>query len=425
MSRRHLSRRALIGSTAAAAGLAALPRAARAAVSPTDRRFLFIYTTGGWDPVFAFAPLLGLDSVHTEPDAVEAVVGNLPYVSHPDRPSVDDFFSLYGSQLAVINGVYVPSISHGTALRLMTTGNITGSGGDWPTRIGAARSDAFLIPHLLVGGPGFAGDYGMFVARASSSSQLADLTSGDILVNTDVPFPLPDPGASELIDAWLASSTADRAASAETPTRQRLAEGFVTSLDRAGELKVVSADLSLSGGKNFEDQLQLGIEVLAAGISRCVTVNHPSRSALTMWDTHADNHFQQSELFEDLFSHLLDLQVTLATTPGTVAATLAEEVVIVVLSEMGRTPIMNSSGGKDHWPYTSAIAFGPGIAGGQAVGGFNSDEIGYRVNPTSGAIDDGGILLGQDTLGATLMQVAGITPSESGYSGELLSAILA
>ncbi|MDG1479541.1 MAG: DUF1501 domain-containing protein [Myxococcota bacterium] len=425
MSRRTLSRRALLGSAAAAAGIAALPRTARAAISPSQRRFLFIYTTGGWDPTCVFAPLLGLDTVHTEPDAVEALAGNIPYVSSLARPSVDSFFTQYSSDLAVINGVYVPSISHGIALRLMTTGNISASGGDWPTRIGANQSDDFLIPHFLIGGPGYAGDYGMFVARASSESQLAGLTSGDILTNTDQPVVLPEPSASELIDAWLGTTTSARAVSAETPAQARLAEGFSTSLDRAGELKARSSDLSLSGGSAFSEQLQLGIEVLSRGISRCVTVNHPSRSALTAWDSHADNNRQQSELFEDLFSHLLDLQLALATTPGSVAATLAEEVVVVVLSEMGRTPLMNSSGGKDHWPYTSAMALGPGIIGGQVIGGFDNEEIGYRVDPNSGAIDESGILLGQETIGATLMEVAGMTSSESGYDGELLSAILA
>jgi uncharacterized protein (DUF1501 family) len=425
MSRSLLSRRTLLRSTAAAAGLSALPRRASAAVSAADRRFLFIYTTGGWDPVFTFAPLLGLDTVHTEPDAAEAVAGNLPYVTHPDRPSVDAFYSQYADRLAVINGVYVPSISHGIALRLMTTGNISGLGGDWPTRIGAARSDAFLIPHLLVGGPGFAGDYGMYVARASSSSQLADLASGDILSHSDLTFPLPDPDAPALVDAWLRGTIAGRAGAATDANARRLAEGFETSLDRAGQLKLLSTDLSLSGGSAFTDQLQLGIEALAAGVSRCVTVNHPSRSALTMWDTHADNHRQQSELFEDLFSHLLTLQETLATTPGVIADTLAEEVVVVVLSEMGRTPTMNSSGGKDHWPYTTAVALGPGIAGGQVIGGFDTDEIGYRVDLDSGEIDEGGALLGQEILGATLMQVAGISPEEAGYDGELLSALLA
>ena len=31
---------------------------------------------------------------------------------------------------------------------------------------------------------------------------------------------------------------------------------------------------------------------------------------------------------------------------------------VVVVSEMSRTPVMNSDNGKDHWSYTSALLFG-------------------------------------------------------------------
>ena len=45
----------------------------------------------------------------------------------------------------------------------------------------------------------------------------------------------------------------------------------------------------------------------------------------------------------------------LDASPGVYAPTLAEETVVVVLSEMGRTPGINGTDGKDHWPWTSAM----------------------------------------------------------------------
>ena len=38
-----------------------------------------------------------------------------------------------------------------------------------------------------------------------------------------------------------------------------------------------------------------------------------------------------------------------------------DELTVVVLSEMTRTPKFNVSGGKDPWPYTSALLLGHGL----------------------------------------------------------------
>jgi uncharacterized protein (DUF1501 family) len=408
-----------IGGTAASA-LAPWP--ARAATAPSARRFLFIYASGGWDPLCAFATHLEGPEVQAEPEATVAMAGSIPYVSHPRRPSVDRFFEQHHQSLAVVNGLHVPSVSHAVALRLMTTGNVSAAGGDWATRIAAAQAEDFLVPHLLVGGPGFFGEMGMFVARASTSSQLADLSSGQILLNSDLAVGMPAPTDSNAVDAWLAEQNQSRAQ--ETAAQAQLVQGYGSSLERAEQLGALGAELSLSGGEAFTDQLRLGVDALALGLSRSVTLNHPERSALTRWDSHSNSHMQQSELFEDLFAHLLTLAQTLATTPGVQAPTLAEEVVVVVLSEMGRTPLLNSAGGKDHWPYTSALLFGPGVRGGQVLGGFDAGLVGQKLDPESGAVHSDGILAGQDTLGATLMELAGADPFDAGYQGPLLSALI-
>lgn len=48
---------------------------------------------------------------------------------------------------------------------------------------------------------------------------------------------------------------------------------------------------------------------------------------------------------------------------------LAEQVVVVVASEFGRTPRLNPAGGRDHWPRAqSVLAFGGGLARGAVVG---------------------------------------------------------
>jgi uncharacterized protein (DUF1501 family) len=90
----------------------------------------------------------------------------------------------------------------------------------------------------------------------------------------------------------------------------------------------------------------------------------------------------------------------------------ADETVIVVLSEMGRTPRLNGNMGKDHWPYTAAMVSGPGVAG-RTVGGYDLYYYGRRVDAASGDLDDdNGILLTTDVFGATLLELAGLDAAE-------------
>ncbi|MGB4740530.1 MAG: DUF1501 domain-containing protein, partial [Fuerstiella sp.] len=54
---------------------------------------------------------------------------------------------------------------------------------------------------------------------------------------------------------------------------------------------------------------------------------------------------------------------------------LLDETLVVVMGEFGRTPKINTSGGRDHWPRVfSVVLAGGGILGGQVIGA--SDSVG-------------------------------------------------
>ena len=62
---------------------------------------------------------------------------------------------------------------------------------------------------------------------------------------------------------------------------------------------------------------------------------------------------------------------------------MADRLVIVMQSEMGRTPWYNETGGKDHWSVTSMMAMGAGIRGGRVVGMTSvNPESGFDQSPT-------------------------------------------
>lgn len=83
---------------------------------------------------------------------------------------------------------------------------------------------------------------------------------------------------------------------------------------------------------------------------------------------------------------------------------------MVVLSEMGRTPLKNGGDGRDHWPYTSALLLGAGVRGDQVVSGFDDGYFGAGYDAATGA--PGEAPLSTEHLGATLLALADVDPAE-------------
>ncbi|MEJ7637157.1 MAG: DUF1501 domain-containing protein [Singulisphaera sp.] len=54
---------------------------------------------------------------------------------------------------------------------------------------------------------------------------------------------------------------------------------------------------------------------------------------------------------------------------------LLDETLVIAMGEFGRTPKLNASGGRDHWPRVfSVVLAGGGVRGGQVIGA--SDRVG-------------------------------------------------
>ena len=127
-----------------------------------------------------------------------------------------------------------------------------------------------------------------------------------------------------------------------------------------------------------------------------VTVNH------TGWDTHQDI-FQLKERYPtDRNAHLPSLDRALSALIKDLSErSILDETLVVVMGEFGRTPKINSQGGRDHWPNVfSVMLAGGGVQGGQIVG--SSDALGEfpRERPVT-----------PSDLAATIYTLLGIDPS--------------
>ncbi|MEQ9411039.1 MAG: DUF1501 domain-containing protein [Fuerstiella sp.] len=106
---------------------------------------------------------------------------------------------------------------------------------------------------------------------------------------------------------------------------------------------------------------------------RFVTVNQRG------WDTHEDLYTRLKEGYTGAKVGVglipsLDLAVS-ALMDDLKQTGLLNETLIVIMGEFGRTPKINTRGGRDHWPRVFSVALaGGGIPGGQVIGA--SDAVG-------------------------------------------------
>ena len=406
-----MKRRTFLTSAAATAAALGLPLPGQlAGANPLDRgrlKFIFVFNAGGYDPTRVFAPEHANPNVDMEPDSWRESIGGIDYVAHADRPSVSQFFETYHDRCTILNGLLVRSIAHEICTLIAMTGSSSGSRPDWPSALAASQHDQFILPHMVLSGPSFPGQHGASVARAGGNGQLDRLLSGGILDWSDQAISGPSRPVEAILDRYILRRTAARADGARSTRMAELSAGLDNAIRQAQDLKDLRYSIDFSVGSGLAEQNETAVRALSLGIARCVTVTSEGS-----WDTHTNNDQDQSPLWENLFSGLSDLVERLEMEPGESEASLLDETCIVVMSEMGRTPLLNGFNGKDHWPYTSAMLIGAGFDSGRVIGGFDASYNGLAIDSGSGELYAGGEDLSAESLGATLLAMADVDPRD-------------
>jgi uncharacterized protein (DUF1501 family) len=416
------SRRSLLAFSLA---LAAAPRRARAA-DASNHRFLFIFARGGWDPTWVFAPGLSPDRVDGDPGGLIALVGGLPIVDNPNRPSVRRTLERYGDQTAFINGLEVRSLTHERCRRLLFCGAGEGEADDWAVNI-AAADPRWTLPHLVLTGPSFTASHGASVVRLGANNQLSDLLSGEFVYRSDTPLLVPSPSSSAAARAFARARAEAWAAKQERGQPAALSGALVSAyglLDVARENATLldQGELGTDALVSVPDRVVAALQCFEQGYSRCALVEHQGLFDRG-WDTHSDND-SQNENYELLFSDLELILDSLSARAGAGGGSLLDETTVVVLSEMGRSPRLNSAAGKDHWTFTSAMLIGAGVRGGVVAGAFDDDLRGQPIDLATGNVEPDGEALTPEHIGATLYALAGLEPRDL-VNADPIGAVLA
>jgi uncharacterized protein (DUF1501 family) len=117
-----------------------------------------------------------------------------------------------------------------------------------------------------------------------------------------------------------------------------------------------------------------------------------------------DTHSNQDRNLQPILS---GFDTSLATFIGRLRSQgQLDNTLIVLYSDFGRTPKINSGAGRDHWPVGGAMLIGGGLAGGRAVGGTDDSLLGVNCDENSGApVQSGGVQLNPTHLGGAIVEL--------------------
>lgn len=401
-----IKRRAFL-SALAASGLVLGGTSLRRARAGTNgaRHLILVFANGGWDTTYAFEPKGGTD--FDVPAGALETVGGIPLWTHADRPLTRGFFESYGAQTCVVNGIGVRSISHPECSRRMLTGRPGSGNPDIGAIAGHTLGADRPMGYLMLGNNGYSGSLAASTGRVGQTNQIValldELEGYPAMAGDDTPLFIPSTSEADRIRAFVQGGV-DRARTAKAAAGYNAAriDDFEISLQRSDDLRAQAEAFGKVGlARSFSQQTEIAAQMLAAGVAWSVNID-PGVS-LDTHDTNADQAAQQ----ELLFGGLVDLLTTLAATEGTGGTSLLDQSVVVVMSEMTRTPKLNADLGKDHWPVASALVIGAGVAGGRVVGGTSDIGDALLLDLESGETTDGGVSLQPANLAAGVLELVG------------------
>ena len=372
-----------------------LPRRAlgAAGVDPSAPKYLIVvFADGGWDVTFSIDPkdpppagqeddwpVDGPWVDDTKNEEYQATIRGIPLqLNDASRPEVTDFFEKNGSQCCVINGIWTGSIVHQPSRIRMFTGTTRPDQPDYATIVGYERGVGAGVNDLPLGtidfsGLGYTGDYSATSGRIGYSSQLKALLQKDATFSppswADYVLPLYSPTTTEeeAVQLHLRERVeAYRQQVGVAPRNQHLLDDMVESYERRAKMlanaDLIAGNLPLGERPSLTKQVEIAVDLLKNNVCHTVTV-----ASELVWDTH-DINFLQHDRYNEFYASLNALAEKL-TVEGLLSQTL-----VVVMSEMTRTPKRNVKLGKDHWPHTSQIWFGAGVKGGTVVGASGSTD---------------------------------------------------
>lgn len=389
---------------AGAAGLAVVwPRGAARAESAGGPYWVFVHAAGGWDPTSLCDPKGRRNEDEEDPVNLYFTddIGEAGAIRYAPVAWNREFFEKHHRRTLVLNGVDTQTNNHDAGTRHVWSGKL---GEGYPALAALiAGIEARDQPMAFISNGGYDVTGGL----------IAPTRTGNIGAVNRIAFPndidgepggetFHTPETMERIQAALAARKDHLTRRLSLPKAVHAISQLYSARTGRNEVKRLSEFLP----DEFEDgrlqrQAQVACAAFRAGIARCANL------AAGGFDTHGDHDAQHYPRLASLLQGV-DFLWDEAERQG-----IADELVVVVGSDFGRTPGYNAGNGKDHWSITSVLLMGKGIPGNRVIGVTDERHVPIGLDPrTLEPIGESGIRLQPKHLHRALRRLAGIADHE-------------
>lgn len=386
--------------------LGAVPAFAQDSTSSVLRKLVWINMGGGWDILETVDPksasTSGIDVVYDWGLANPIASGSDVKVGRwmPGLGAI-------GSDAVLVRGLVMGTTSHDAGSTYMDTGILSNNG-----RVNAASIPAIVasesgatIPLIqLQGGSTPQLDRGLLKPVSLVRAQNLDLyrqmyPAEEALVAQRIK--ILDYLKNSVTRVQAITGTNDRLtalASAESKIRGQITDGIGAKLqlsnsDLSPFQSAAAAAGATMGRGGIDNAFALALKLVKNDLVTCVNMG------IGGFDTHSNQDRQLEPLLRG-FDRGLKVFVDELRAAGKLDTTL-----IVLYSDFGRTPKVNNTNGRDHWPVGGAVMIGGGIAGGRAVGGTDGNMLAQSIDKVTGLVDSAGEQINPTHLGGSVLEL--------------------
>lgn len=373
--------------------------------------FVVFNASGGWDTTYLMDPkgVDGINRLYEEgdiqtagahrfaPTAAQLEGGREENGKDPRGLSNEEFFGKYADELLTLNGFDLSVNNHTPCSRYMATGKLDSLAfPTFPALVAACQGADAPLAFLTFGNYSNTGNL-VPMSRVPYLQSLNLLAKADSVSGIER-HPYHDPFASERIEQALESQFEARLSRTRLPRVERSQSMLYAAQVSSRALRRVVPYIPKEPAKQrLAQQADIALASFKAGV--CVSAN----LSIGQFDSHNNNDADQMKLIPELLGGI-DYLLTRAEEIG-----IRERLVVIMQSEMGRTPTYNSGQGKDHWSIGSIMFLGAGIRGNRVIGATDAGQQLLPLDPQTLAIDtDQGIRLRPEHLHQALRELAGI-----------------
>ncbi len=339
--------------------------------------YIVFNASGGWDTTYMMDPkgVNGINRIYEEGDILtEGAHKFAPIAKHmadkQNGMSNEEFFKSYGKELLAYNGLDYSVNNHSPCSRYMATGKLDSHA--YPTfaaLVAACAGPACPLAFLTFGNYSATGNL-VPMSRVPYLPTLKLLAKADHISGGSSTYN--DDFVNDRINQALENQAQTRTSQTKLPRTERAQSLLYAAQLNSKALKHVTPHIPDNVPKaRLAQQAEIALCSFKAGV--CVSAN----LSIGQFDSHANNDPDQMKLIPE-FLKGVDYTLKRAEDLG-----IRDKLVVILQSEMGRTPDYNKGNGKDHWSIGSIMFLGPGIRGNRVLGRTDDGQFAVPFNPKS------------------------------------------